>query len=210
GLTVSDPSSSTLSGATVSIGGGFFAGDALNFTNQNGITGSYNATTGVLTLTGSASLAAYQTALDSVSFSSTSANPTNYGTDLARTINWQVSAGALKSTVVSSTVNVIGVDQAPVLSGAGNTTTYASGGVAVVIDSALSASDPDNLKLASATVAISNFQSGDLLNFANQNGITGAYNAATGVLTLSGQATVAQYQTALDTVTFSTSSANAA
>ncbi|WP_296706836.1 hypothetical protein, partial [Rhodoblastus sp.] len=49
-----------------------------------------------------------------------------------------------------------------------------------------------------------------LLNFANQNGITGAYNAATGVLTLSGPATVAQYQTALDTVTFTTSSANAA
>jgi hypothetical protein len=209
-LTVADPSSTTLSGATVSIGAGFFAGDALNFTNQNGITGAYNATTGVLTLTGSASLAVYQTALDSVSFSSTNANPTNYGADLARTINWQVSAGSLKSAVVSSTVKVVGVDQRPVLSGAGNTTTYTSGGIAVVIDNALAASDPDNINLASATVTISsNFQSGDLLNFVNQNGITGAYNTATGVLTLSGSATVAQYQAALDTVKFSTSSANA-
>jgi hypothetical protein len=209
GLTVADPSSTTLSGATVSIGSGFFAGDALNFVNQNGITGSYNATTGVLTLAGAASLAAYQTALDSVSFSSTSANPTNYGTDLARTINWQVSAGSLKSTVVSSTVNVVGVDQRPVLSGAGNTSAYTSGGVAVVIDNALAASDPDNLSLASATVTITgNYQTGDVLGFTNQNGITGSLNA--GVLTLSGLATVAQYQTALDSVTFSTSSANAA
>ncbi len=39
GLTVSDPSSSTLSGATVTIASGFLSGDTLNFTNQNGITG---------------------------------------------------------------------------------------------------------------------------------------------------------------------------
>ena len=36
-----------------------------------------------------------------------------------------------------------------------------------------------------------------MLGFVNQNGITGSYNAATGVLTLTGTATVAQYQAAL-------------
>ena len=52
-LTVSDPDSAgNLTGATVSIGTGFISGDTLNFTNQNGITGSYDAATGVLTLTG--------------------------------------------------------------------------------------------------------------------------------------------------------------
>ncbi len=211
GLTVSDPSSATLSGATVSIASGLLAGDTLGFVNQNGISGVYNSTTGVLTLSGSASLAAYQTALDSVSFSSTSLNPTNYGADLTRAINWQVSAGAQQSSVVSSSVNVVGVDQAPVLSGAGNTTTYTAGGAAVAIDNSLAVSDPDNLDLASSTVTISgNFQSGDQLNFTNQNGISGSYNSATGVLTLTGAASVGQYQTALDSVTFSTSSLNAA
>ena len=34
-----------LTGATVTISTGFIAGDTLNFTNQNGITGSYNAAT---------------------------------------------------------------------------------------------------------------------------------------------------------------------
>ena len=43
GLTVSDADNTTLAGATVSISSGFFAGDTLNFTNQNGITGSYDA-----------------------------------------------------------------------------------------------------------------------------------------------------------------------
>ena len=211
GLTVSDPSSSTLSGATVSIASGFLSGDALNFANQNGISGSYNASTGVLTLTGTATLAQYQTALESVSFSSTSLNPTNYGADLNRTINWQVSAGAAQSAVVSSSLSIVGVDQAPILTGAGNTTTYAPGGAAVVIDNALAVSDPDNLQLASATVTISgNFQTGDTLSFTNQNGIVGSYSSATGVLTLTGTATLAQYQAALDAVTFSTTSASTA
>ena len=64
GLVVSDAESATLAGATVAISAGFLAGDTLNFTNQNGIAGSYNASTGVLTLTGSASLANYQAALE--------------------------------------------------------------------------------------------------------------------------------------------------
>ena len=110
----------------VLIASGFLSGDALNFANQNGITGSYSSATGVLTLTGTATLAKYHTPLESVSFSSTNLNPTNYGADLnVRTINWQVCAGAAQSAVVSTSLSVVGVDQAPTLSGAGITTTYA-------------------------------------------------------------------------------------
>ena len=63
-LTVQDVSSTALAGATIAIGGGLLAGDALNFSNQDGIVGNFNATTGVLTLSGTASLAAYQAALE--------------------------------------------------------------------------------------------------------------------------------------------------
>ncbi len=38
-------SGGNLAGATVSVGTGFQSGDTLNFTNQNGITGSYNTAT---------------------------------------------------------------------------------------------------------------------------------------------------------------------
>ena len=76
-----------LNGATVSIGG-FLAGDTLGFTNQSGITGTYNSNTGVLTLTGSASLADYATALKSITYSSTAGDPTNGGTDPTRTLSW--------------------------------------------------------------------------------------------------------------------------
>jgi hypothetical protein len=77
GLSISDPESTSLIGAAISIGAGFLAGDALSVGSpQAGITSGYNATTGVLTLSGKASLAAYQTELDSVAFASSSAtNP---------------------------------------------------------------------------------------------------------------------------------------
>ncbi|MBV8861094.1 MAG: hypothetical protein JO259_04430 [Mycobacterium sp.] len=104
-LTVTDSNSGgTLAGATVAIGAGFFPGDMLNFTNQNGITGSYNAGTGVLSLTGPASVANYQTALESIAFSSTSTNPTDWGADLNRTVSWTVTDGTLSSAPATSTV----------------------------------------------------------------------------------------------------------
>jgi uncharacterized repeat protein (TIGR03803 family) len=106
GLGVSDGESATLAGATVAISAGFLAGDTLNFANQNGITGSYNASSGVLTLTGSASLANYQAALESVAFSSTSGNPSDWDTDLSRTVSWTVTDGTLSSNTIASTIIV--------------------------------------------------------------------------------------------------------
>jgi hypothetical protein len=58
--------STTLSGATVRVLNYQPARDHLDFVDQNGITGSFDAETGVLTLSGTASLAQYQTALRSV------------------------------------------------------------------------------------------------------------------------------------------------
>ena len=56
------------------------------------------------------------------------------------------------------------------------------------------------------TISPDTLQAGDTLNFANQNGISGSYSG--GVLTLSGSTTPAQYQAALQSVTFSTTSTN--
>ena len=75
GLTVTDPDSANLQGATVSIVDGFLPGDELVFVDQNGITGTYDSGTGVLTLTGTATKANYQAALRSVEFDSTNQNP---------------------------------------------------------------------------------------------------------------------------------------
>ncbi|MFI4889019.1 MAG: hypothetical protein ACHQIL_00655 [Steroidobacterales bacterium] len=211
GITVSDVSSSTLASASVRISAGFFAGDTLSaVTTGTAITASYNAGTHVLTLSGSDTVANYQTVLESVSFNSTSANPTNYGTDLSRTLSWQVTDGTRNSNVVSSKVTVVGVDQLPVLSGAGNTVTFTQGGGAVVASGALKVADADDINLVSASVAISTgyFAGDTLAAVTTGTTIAASYNAGTGVLTLTGSATVATYQKVLDSVTFRSTSAN--
>jgi hypothetical protein len=70
-------------------------------------------------------------------------------------------------------------------------------------------SDPDDTQLEGATVSIgTNFESGDELVFVDQSGITGTYNSGTGVLTLTGPDTLANYQTVLRSITFETTGPN--
>ncbi len=92
----------TLTGATVSISAGHVSGDTLAVGSpQGGITSSYNAGTGVLTLTGNASPAVYQAELDSVTFASASTASSS-----SRTITWSVTDGIATSTPVTSSVGV--------------------------------------------------------------------------------------------------------
>jgi hypothetical protein len=91
-LSLSDVDSANLTGATVQITTGLTTGDALSFTAANGITGTYDSVTGKLTLTGTATVAQYQTALQTVSYSSTSDTPT--ASSASRTLTWQVNDGA--------------------------------------------------------------------------------------------------------------------
>ncbi len=198
-LKVSDPDSAILNSATVSIGAGFLAGDTLGFSNQGGIGGNYAAGSGVLTLTGAASIATYQTALQSITYGFTG-DPTGGKGDISRTISWSASDGVATSNPVNSTLNF---DNAPTIV-AGASVIYPQNGIPVALDPDLTIADPDNATLSGATVAItSGFLAGDTLNFSGQNGITGDYQAGTGVLTLSGVATVANYQTALRSIAYS-------
>jgi hypothetical protein len=105
-LQIADLSSSTLVSATVAISSGLLAGDLLNVASQRGIASSYNAANGVLTLTGEASLAAYQHALDSISYSSSAADPTHGGADAARQITITVDDGVHGSSSLESSLTV--------------------------------------------------------------------------------------------------------
>jgi hypothetical protein len=176
----------------------------LNFINGNGITGSYDATTGVLTLSGTATAAAYQAALQSVtySFNPPDGDPTGDGSDVSRTIDWVANDGSFSNTPVTSTLFTTHV--APTVT-AGATATFDGGGSPVAPGAGLAISAPDSGgELTSASVTISaGFIAGDTLNFTNGDLITGSYDAATGVLSLSGTASVADYLGALQSVTYS-------
>ncbi|MDZ8259486.1 beta strand repeat-containing protein [Nostoc sp. ChiQUE01b] len=206
GITVSDVDSANLVSATVSITSGFIsAQDTLAFTNQNGITGSYNSSTGVLTLTGSATVANYQTALRSVTYTNSSDNPNL----TPRIISFVANDGIADSTAVTRSINITAVNDAPVATATNSALVYTENAT-TAIDSGITVSDVDSANLVSATVSItSGFVSAqDTLAFTNQNGITGSYNSSTGVLTLIGSSTVANYQTALRSVTYTNSSDN--
>ena len=220
GLTVTDGSATTLASATVAITGNFHSGeDVLAFTNNGStmgnVAGSYNAATGVLTLTSAgatATLAQWQAALDSVTYTDTAVTPNN----ATRTISF-VSTDSLANTsnTATRTVTVADTDQTPIVTTTGGTTNYVGGTSAVAIDSGITVSDLDNTAQSSGTVSVTNgFHAGDTLAFVNTNSTTygnivGSYNSATGVLTLTSSGAVAsdaQWSNALKAVTFSASS----
>ncbi|WP_349573323.1 DUF4347 domain-containing protein, partial [Azotobacter salinestris] len=121
---------------------------------------------------------------------------------------------AFSSATDTASITVTAVDDPSTVTTSGGTTAFSEGST-VAIDPGLTLSDSDSGTLASATVSIAgNFQSAqDVLAFVNDGStmgdITGSYNAATGVLTLSSSgatATLAQWQTALRSVTYTNSS----
>ncbi|HLL89182.1 MAG TPA: tandem-95 repeat protein, partial [Tepidisphaeraceae bacterium] len=205
-IVVADVDNTSLASATVTISANYVNGeDTLSFTNANGITGSWNAATGTLTLSGSATLAHYQTALRSVRYSNGSSNPST----ATRTVSFSVSDGGLSSNAVTRNISVTAVNDAPTLTSIeGTSLVYIENAAATAITSTLVVADVDNTSLSGATVSITgDYASGeDVLAFTNQNGITGVWNSVSGVLTLSGTATVAQYQAALRSVTYANSS----
>jgi VCBS repeat-containing protein len=118
-ITVTDADNTTLASATVSITGGFAASqDLLGFANVSGtmgnIAGTYNSASGVMTLSSAsntATLAQWQAALRAVNYSNSSDNPST----AQRTVSYVVNDGAINATAVTSTIDVMAVNDAPVL-----------------------------------------------------------------------------------------------
>src|SRR5690606_21742631 len=124
GLMVTDANNTNLASATVAITANFQSGqDALLFTNQNGITGNYNAATGVLSLSGSASVINYQTALRSVRYNNTSSNPNTVN----RTISVQVNDGIASSNTAIKTITITEVNNLSAVTTTGGTTSHSAG-----------------------------------------------------------------------------------
>ncbi|HEX2084288.1 MAG TPA: Ig-like domain-containing protein [Solirubrobacteraceae bacterium] len=199
GVTVADVDDTSLEGAEVRIGAGFESGDALTFVDQNGITGVYNTGTGVLALTGTATLADYETALRSIAYSHAGDNPA-----ASKTVEFVVDDGDDDSAAATKDLAVTGVNDGPDVDTSDTALAYTEGDGAVAVDSGVTATDVDSASLAGATVAITTGFDGtqDELAFTDQSGITGAYDDSTGTLTLSGSASVADYEAALRSVTY--------
>ena len=109
-LTLSDADSANLTAATVTMTTNYLFGqDTLAFTNQNGITGTWTAGTGVMALSGSATVAQYQTALRSITYN----NNSDFPNTSTRTVTFSASDGTNTSSTASRTITITAVNDAP-------------------------------------------------------------------------------------------------
>jgi hypothetical protein len=202
-ITITDADSKNLRSAAIRITEGYHSTeDVLLFKNQNGINGVWNKSTGILTLTGSASKNNYQTALRSIQYENT--NITNPSTD-KRKVTFTVNDGLSTSNTVFRNIVVVIPNLAPVLGGLENSQIiYCVGSGDVPVTSSLGVSDGDDENLSSAKIQIiTNFNGNeDFLRFNDQNGISGSWDASGGILTLTGQASKGSYQDALRSVRY--------
>ena len=195
GLTVQD-AENQIASATVKITAGYASGqDVLSFTPGSGITGSFDAATGTLSLSGEASPADYQAVLRGVKYQNTG-GPADH-TPRQVTFTAVDVAGDSASDSRQIIVN------APAVTTTVGATPYMIGQSAQPVDTGLTVSDPDSTQITGATVAVtSGFTAGDVLSVTSQLGITGSYDSGTGVLTLTGTASVSDYQQVLREVKF--------
>lgn len=211
-ITLTDANNATLSSAVVNLTGLFQAGnDILSFTNNGvsmgNISGNYFTPGGTLNLTSigaTATLAEWQSALRSITYTA-SVNPQVYN----RTVSFVVNDGTNNSTAATKTIVIVAGLPPSVTSSAGSTTYIHS--TPVIIDNAISVSDPENATLLSASINFGNsFEQGnDYLAFTNNistmGNITGSYLSPLGILNLSSAgatATLAQWQAALRSITY--------
>lgn len=202
-INATDVDNANLTGGTIQITGNHVpAEDVLTFTAANGITGAYDAATGTMTLTGTASVTNYRNALRTVRYQNTNNNDPSTAT---RVVSFALTDGTGASNTLTREIAVTGVNDASVLAAIEAVTlAYTEDQGPLEITSTLTVADVDNLTLSGATVQITgNYASAqDRLVFTDANGIAGSFNTATGLLTLTGSASLSAYETALRSVQY--------
>ncbi len=121
------------------------------------------------------------------------------------TTNGGITAISDKSTTISTSITA--VNDAPAGTPASGTLAYTENQAATALDTDIAITDVDDTDLEGAVVQLAGFVAGqDVLGFIDQNGIAGNFDAGTGILTLTGSATLAEYEAALESVTYFNSS----
>ncbi|EAQ80413.1 hypothetical protein DSM3645_11227 [Blastopirellula marina DSM 3645] len=183
---------------------------SVDVTGTSIVVTSYDPNTGELLLSGADSLANYQQVLRTLQYNNTSQDPDS----TVRTIEVTVNDGVSDSVKAASKITVVPVNDAPTVdlngddAGTSFEATFAEGdGPAAIVDTDLALADVDNTTLTSATVTITNWLDGDsevLAVDTTGTAITASYVG--GVLTLSGEDTLANYELVLRSLTYDNTS----
>ena len=189
--------SSSISSARVRVVGFVPGRDVLSLADTfDSLDVAWDPARGVLTLTGAADPAVYEQAIHALTFQTTAGAG-------ARTLELTVQDGTGESFAVTFPLTVLAGDRAPVVTPGHLAAAFDSVALAPVpLDAALNLADSDGGTLTGATVRSLTPSAGQLLRFTPVGGITVSFDPETGVLTLTGSASVADYQAALRSVMF--------
>jgi PKD repeat protein len=204
-ILVTDPDNENIANATIQIVEGLqYTEDKLTFTDTPNIVSTWQMATGLLSLSGVTSVANYQTALQSVQYLNISDNPNTY-TRLVRIV---ISDGQAQSLAITQTLLVNPLNDAPVISGAGDTIAYVENGPSINIVSDIVVSDIDNVMISSAIVYIIGYQKdADQLTLKTAGG-SSTWNNDSGILSIYGKRALMWYQAALNGVEYQNISDN--
>jgi VCBS repeat-containing protein len=187
--------------------------NGINYTVSTGLGGEI-----IILLSGNATIADYDAALEVIQFNNTSNNPDT----TQRTIDVFVNDGTDNSPTRTAFIDIVPVNDPPVLdldgddstvAGSGFDGTYTENDPAMALgDVDLGIADPDDINMESATIVLTNAMAGDLLEVGGLPAgiVANIDNSIAGQVTvsLSGSASVADYEAALAAVTFRSTSEN--
>jgi hypothetical protein len=209
GATVTDPDSTNFLGGTltVSFSANGTADDALGVNNQGTASGQIGVSGGtvtyggsaigtftggtgttplVFTLSPSASLASLQALLGNITFRNGSDNPST----TTRTVSFAlVQTGGPASTVATTTVDVVAVNDPPVIALPGPDAVYAVASPSVILDATATVTDPDSPDFGGGTLTVditANGSTFDRLSVYNQGSTPGQVGVSGSTLSYGG------------------------
>ncbi|WP_268799492.1 retention module-containing protein [Pseudomonas huanghezhanensis] len=207
-LRITDVDSPTVTGATVSLGNPQAGDSVVVGSNNPAITVTTATVNGalVVTLSGAASAAQYEAVIKSITFSNSSEDPSAIDRNITITVN----DGQNNSVPVNAVVSVVPVNDAPTAAIEGSIS-FTEGQSGVSLDGKVTLADVDNATLKGGSVTLNGAQTGDSLVVGSPNtniNVTTSVVDGKIVLTLTGEATKAEYQALINSVTYGNNSEN--
>ncbi|XOV94997.1 MAG: tandem-95 repeat protein [Bacteroidota bacterium] len=169
--------------------------DIITLPPDQGLNISWESPLNRVKIYGQGSIATYESVIQGVTYSNSSENP-----DLStRSFSITVHDGLNESNLLSRDLVITRTNDPPVLSGDAITIGYEETDTNILIDNTISITDVDDISLEGAIISFTQGydQVEDTLLFVGQNGIIGSFDDMNGILTLTGAASLADYQTAL-------------
>lgn len=206
-LELTGPSDSAITSASVAIDGFPDPLDVLEFDNTVAISGTFDTATGVLSLSGTGDLAAWQQALRSVRFNNSSQSPSLTDRSVVFVVN-----SADDTASASRPIGILNSPDAPILGVTSETREFDIDDDQLQrplpVDPEITVTDIDTTQFNAANISISiaaGLQPGDQLAVTAPDGVTAEYSGQNGVLSLVGSLDIGALQEMLRSLAFDSS-----